>query len=105
MKAVIWYRIYLTTIGTALSSALFFGGYKLLQLEIEAKGRFAIKSSLFSGSISAESAGLAFIFAGIVIFLIPFILRVKITRDRMLFWGMSDGKFLSKYALSPALRA
>lgn len=103
MKAVIWYRIYLIAIGTALSSALFFGGYKLLVLGIEAEGRFAFKSSLLSGSISAESAGLALIFAGIVVFLTPFILRTKITRDRMIFRLCQIGqKFLSKYALSQA---
>jgi hypothetical protein len=85
MRYLIRYRTLQQIFSFITSGGLFCGGFKLLSLGIEAKGSLEIKSSILSGTINAESAGLAMIFAGVIVFLAPFVFRAKIVRDRMQF--------------------
>ena len=88
MKPLILLKIIQFTASFVTSIGLFSGGYKLFELGTAAKGTFDIRSSFLSGSITAESAGLAMIFAGVVVFLAPFLHRVKVTRDRISLVGV-----------------
>lgn len=98
MVKLIWFRSAQIAAGFMTSSGLFAGGYSLLQKGIDAKGSLEFKSALISGSISAESAGLAMILVGLVVFLVPFVVRVKVSRDRISLVGVrtrSSGIFIS----------
>jgi hypothetical protein len=90
MKQLILFRLAQITAGVGVSSGLFAGGFSLLQKGVEAKGTLELKSALISGTISAESAGLAMILVGLVVFLVPFLSKVKVSRGRINIGWCSD---------------
>jgi hypothetical protein len=94
MKTMIWFRVFQISISCISSSGLFIGGSKLVMLGIEVEGTLGTKSTLLSGMITAESAGLAMIFAGLIVFLAPFIFRANISRDRIICRLCSDIGYL-----------
>lgn len=75
---VVRLRAFQVFVGTLLSAGLFYGGYTLLLRGIEARGSLDLNSALLSGKITAESAGLAMIFAGVIVFLAPLVFRARI---------------------------
>ncbi|MCB0171896.1 MAG: hypothetical protein KDJ97_15220 [Anaerolineae bacterium] len=83
MKTMIWFRIFQISVTSIFSSGLFIEGSKLVMLGIEFEGTLGTESAHLSSMIAAESAGLAMIFAGLIIFLVPFIFRANISRDRI----------------------
>ncbi len=83
MKPLIWLKFIQLVTSSLISTGLFFGGFKLFVLGASAKGNFDFKSSFLSGSITAESAGLVMIFIGVIVFLAPFVFKIKISRDRI----------------------
>jgi hypothetical protein len=89
---VVRLRAFQVVAGTLSSAGLFYGGYTLLLRGIEAKGSLDLNSALLSGKITAESAGLAMIFAGVIVFLAPLMFRAQIpgkdSARPQVFWGL-----------------
>ena len=83
MTKLILFRLAQIAIGTIVSSGLFSGGFFLLKKGVDAKGTLEFKSVLISRTISAESAGLAMILVGLVVFIVPFVSKVKASRGRI----------------------
>jgi len=71
-KAVYWFRVLQMAAGVLMAACLFLGGFLLLK---EGKSEFA---------------GLAMIFAGVIVFVAPIKFKSEILRDRMTIRIMSE---------------
>ena len=91
LKQVFWLRFLELAIGSLLSAGLFLGGYQLLLLGVEANGSFDLKTSLLSGTITAQSAGFVMIFAGVIVFIAPLVFRAVVSPKRLKIRSSSSG--------------
>ena len=84
MKQILWLRAMQFILSSLVGSGLSLAGFVLLRDGVQGKGTISIQSSVLSGSVTAEAAGLAMIFVALVVFALPFFFRSEITRDRII---------------------